>query len=268
MLYCYIAVLLEKQFNNLTMKQFKALITDVDGTLIENGREAIPSKAMIEAVRRASELIHVGVATSRPLYMLNNIFGPLNLSGPSIINGGAQVIDAKTKKILWRRNIAEEDFFKAVEIIQKFNLPFFIQEGQPEDVYYSPGYQPDEKVLQIALVGLEEKTARSLRRKLKVISGLGIHLVPDWVKNRVGIIITHAEATKQYGIFQVAKILGIDTKEIIGVGDGYNDFPLLLACGLKVAMGDAPEDLKAIADIVVPPATKDGLVEVINQYIL
>ncbi len=249
-------------------KKFKALITDVDGTLVKNGRDAVPSEAVIRAVKKACKLIHIGVATSRPLYMLTNIFDTLSLSGPSIINGGAQVIDAKTRKILWRRNIASEDFFKAVGIIQSFNLQFFIQEGQQEDSYYSPGYTPDEKVLQIAIVSLEEKVARELRRKLKVISGLGIHLVPDWVKGRVGIIITHAEATKQHGIFEVAKILKIDTKEIIGVGDGYNDFPLLLACGLKVAMEDAPEDLRAIADVVIPPAAKDGLVQIINNYVL
>lgn len=240
----------------MSRAKFKALITDVDGTLIENGRNTVPSKKVIEAVKKASKVIHVGLATSRSIDMLNDIFEPLNLSGPSIISGGAQIIDAKTKLILWRKNINQDDFIHAIEIIKSFNLPFFVQGEQ------------NENVVEIAIVDLEEKVGRELRRKLKVIPDLGVHLVPDWEKGRVGVIITHAEATKQHGIFEVAKILKISTKEIIGVGDGYNDFPLLLACGLKVAMGDAPEDLKAIADIIVPPASEDGLVEVINRFVL
>jgi len=69
-------------------------------------------------------------------------------------------------------------------------------------------------------------------------------------------------------IFKVAKILGIDTHEIIGIGDGYNDFPLLMACGLKVAMGNAVEDLKAIADYIAPTVSQDGVADVINKFVL
>lgn len=252
----------------MSRAKFKALITDVDGTLVARDIKALPTKKVITAIKKASKLVHVGVATSRPLYMMNGIFKVLNLKGPSVINGGAQVIDAETKKILWKKVICEEDFKKAVEIFMDFDLQFFIQEGQPKDVYYYSGYKPDEKVLQMAAVGLEEGLARKIRRKLKIVPSLAVHLTPDWMVGRVALIITHADATKQYGVFEVAKILGIDTKEIIGVGDGYNDFPLLLACGLKVAMGDAPEDLKAIADFIAPTAQEDGLVEVINRFIL
>ena len=64
------------------------------------------------------------------------------------------------------------------------------------------------------------------------------------------------------------KNLGINTHEIIGVGDGYNDFPLLMACGLKVAMGNAVEDLKAIADYIAPSVEEDGVADVIDKFIL
>lgn len=252
----------------MSLHKYKALITDVDGTLVTRDRNALPSKKVIEAVKKASKLIHVGLATSRPLYMLTDIFKLLSLSGPSVINGGAQVVDVKTQKILWKKNIPDKDFYQAVKIIQKYNLPFFVQEGQSEDVVYNSEYVPNERVLLLAIVELREEIGRELRRELKVIPSLGIHITPDWRAGKVAIVITHAQATKQYGVFEIAKILGIDTKEIIGVGDGLNDFPLLMASGLKVAMGDAPEDLKAIADLVVPTAEKDGLVEVINKYIL
>ena len=55
---------------------------------------------------------------------------------------------------------------------------------------------------------------------------------------------------------------------MIGIGDGYNDFPLLMACGLKIAMGNAVEDLKAIADFIVPSVEQDGVAHAINRFIL
>ena len=50
------------------------------------------------------------------------------------------------------------------------------------------------------------------------------------------------------------------------MGDGYNDFSLLMACGLKVAMGNAVEELKSIADYIAPTVENDGLSNVIAKY--
>jgi hydroxymethylpyrimidine pyrophosphatase-like HAD family hydrolase len=80
--------------------------------------------------------------------------------------------------------------------------------------------------------------------------------------------VINSKATKQFGIYEVAKLLKIETHEIIGVGDGYNDFPLLMACGLKVAMGNAVPELKAIADFIAPSVQEDGLATVIEKFIL
>jgi hydroxymethylpyrimidine pyrophosphatase-like HAD family hydrolase len=63
-------------------------------------------------------------------------------------------------------------------------------------------------------------------------------------------------------------MLGVRYEEIIGVGDGHNDVPLLEAVGLKVAMGNAPDEVKAIADYVAPKLSEDGVADVIQRYIL
>ncbi|MBI5619841.1 HAD hydrolase family protein, partial [Candidatus Gottesmanbacteria bacterium] len=80
--------------------------------------------------------------------------------------------------------------------------------------------------------------------------------------------ITHTDASKLHGIVEVARHLNIKTEEIIGVGDGYNDFPLLMASGLKIAMGNAVPELKEIADFVAPTVDEDGVATVIEKFIL
>ena len=61
--------------------------------------------------------------------------------------------------------------------------------------------------------------------------------------------------------------MDIKKEEIIGVGDGDNDLPLFDSVGLKIAVGNATEKLKAAADEIVADADKDGLAQVIQKYI-
>lgn len=252
------------------MKKFKALIVDCDGTLVESQREALPSSIVTDAILKASGLIHIGIATQRSLFSARPILEHLKLTGPSIITGGAQVIDSQTFKILREELIEIDDLQKAVKIIKefkkKYNISFFIQDGDGKDKDWSAGYIPKEPML-VFIPDLKAETADELKKELSVISSLSVQKVFTW-EGQFGVVIAAAQATKQHGIFEVAKILGIETHEIIAVGDSYNDFPLLMACGYKVAMGNAVPDLKAIADYIAPTVEEDGVADVINKFIL
>jgi hydroxymethylpyrimidine pyrophosphatase-like HAD family hydrolase len=79
--------------------------------------------------------------------------------------------------------------------------------------------------------------------------------------------ITHSQATKQHGVFEFSKVAGVPLQNIAGVGDDENDFPLLMACGYKVAMGNAVASLKDIAGYVAPPVEEDGAVQVIEKIL-
>ena len=63
-------------------------------------------------------------------------------------------------------------------------------------------------------------------------------------------------------------MLDIDPSQIIAAGDSFNDLPLLAACGAGIAMGDAPEELKAIADYVAPRVDEDGLAVALEDFVL
>lgn len=257
---------------SLPKKKFKALIIDCDGTIIENHKDAIPTEAVTEAIKTACGLIHIGIATQRSLFYARPVLEHLKLSGPSIIAGGAQVIDSKSLKVLREELIKREDILKMIKIVKEFKkknvLKFYIQDTDgEEDKEFTETHIP-KKPIEAAVFNLESQVADELRDKLSMETNLSVHKVASWRQGWFGVAVTAAQATKQHGIFEVAKILGIDTHEIIGIGDGYNDFPLLLACGLKVAMGNAVDDLKAIADYVAPTVEEDGVVDVINKFVL
>ena len=67
---------------------------------------------------------------------------------------------------------------------------------------------------------------------------------------------------------KVADMLRVGIDCIVAVGDSYNDISMLRACGLAIAMGDAPDEVTAVADRVVPSVDEDGLAVAIDEIIL
>ena len=62
--------------------------------------------------------------------------------------------------------------------------------------------------------------------------------------------------------------LGLEREDVIACGDGLNDLAMIKYAGLGVAMGNAQPEIKAAADVVTGTNDEDGLVSVIEQYIL
>lgn len=239
---------------------------DVDGTLIGVERRGLPSPRVRHAIEQVRDKIHVGIATGRPLHEISYLLTELSLSGPCIINGGIQIVDAASQKVLKEQRILPADILAIAEIAKKLTIQLDIVEHGHDARYYD-GY-PVKTPLGIFTEALDESVADILIESISHIPTISFHKTSSWFENKMHVGINHAAATKQHGILEVAEILSIPTEEIIGVGDHYNDFPLLIACGLKIAMGNAVEDLKAIADYIAPSVDEDGVADVIEKYIL
>ncbi|MEG0857514.1 MAG: HAD-IIB family hydrolase, partial [Terrisporobacter sp.] len=76
------------------------------------------------------------------------------------------------------------------------------------------------------------------------------------------------QANKGAGIGLLAHELGIKQDEIICVGDAGNDKHMIEYAGLGVAMGNATEDIKDLADYITLSNDDDGVAHVINKFIL
>lgn len=247
--------------------KYKALFLDVDGTLVRNYTSELPSIKVTEAIAQARQKgLHVGVVTGRPLSYLENIFDHLQLEGPSIITDGTQVIDSVSRKILWEQVMPKEDVKESLAILQHFAKRIFINDGGDDVIVEESAVWV--KPLGIFVNSLPEQEADAAMSALTHIATISVRKFIGSKKGQADLWVSHVNATKQHGILKAAEILGISTKEIIGVGDGYNDFSLMMASGLKVAMGNAIEDLKAVADFVAPTVEEDGVAHVIEKFIL
>src|SRR3954469_19515628 len=62
--------------------------------------------------------------------------------------------------------------------------------------------------------------------------------------------------------------LGISREEVIAIGDSNNDLSMIEFAGLGVAMGNASEFIKALADFVTDTNMNDGVAKVVEEFVL
>jgi HAD superfamily hydrolase (TIGR01484 family) len=247
-------------------KHYKALMLDLDGTTFPNRSDAVPSKKVIDAVKKAQEKLEVCVATGRSLFKASETIDLLDITNPVILLGGAQIIDGKSKKIFNETPLNHKDSLAILEQLKPYEVPILI-DYKDHAIHYSPDHKI-KKSYTILAIGLTEILADKIIDSLSSLPEVTAHKILSWKHGFFDLNISHVNATKQHGILEVAKLLNIDTQEIIGIGDGPNDLPLLMACGLKVAMGNAVDDLKAVADYVAPTVDDDGVADVIEKFVL
>lgn len=76
--------------------------------------------------------------------------------------------------------------------------------------------------------------------------------------------MTKKGVDKGIGLHKLAEYLGVDPQATMAIGDTENDLPILRAAGLSVAMGNAIDEMKKIADIVTYSNAEDGVAYVLN----
>ena len=72
-----------------------------------------------------------------------------------------------------------------------------------------------------------------------------------------------------YGVAEVLlRYAGIDPRDVMAIGDDHNDAEMIERAGLGIAMGNAVEAVKAVADVVGPTNADDGVASTIEKYAL
>lgn len=78
----------------------------------------------------------------------------------------------------------------------------------------------------------------------------------------------NVNAAKGVALKKFAAMHGIDTSEVMAFGDNLNDIDLLQAAGFGVAVGDAVDAVKIIADYVTDNCADDGVAKAIDKFCL
>jgi Cof subfamily protein (haloacid dehalogenase superfamily) len=87
--------------------------------------------------------------------------------------------------------------------------------------------------------------------------------------SQIYLEMTNPDVNKGNAIrYLTEKILGLQPENVMAIGDNFNDLEMLKYAGFSVAMGDAPTEIKNIAQWVAPTVEEDGVAIALEQLIV
>lgn len=250
------------------MKKYKVIILDLDGTTVPSKADGVASKKVIDAVRKAHKKIKISVASGRPYFLAKDILKALNIDGPCVLDGGAQIMDVKSGKILFERFLSIAQQKEILKLVLPYGYEIYkSQEGRRA---MKSIFDANEETGKLVILGATPKDTIKMLEELAAVEGAAAHPVHNaWINpNYIDIHITNANSTKKHAIQELLQILKVKKNQAIGIGDSLNDLPLFESVGFKVAMGNAPKELKELADYIAPTIDEDGVVDVIERFVL
>lgn len=243
----------------------KALIFELDGVAIPKKPDAKPSAKVVEAVKKAQEHAYVLFATSKSWDKAKEFAKVLGITAPCVTLGGSQVVDAATNKVLWEQELDPGVAAKIIEIAKEFNVKAY---NFSTEKFIAAKTAKVKAIEAVVVLQVPEKIQSDILKQIKKIPLLNVEMAPALEKGFVNITVKHIHATKFMALQTIAKKLKFEPKLSVGVGEGSADITLLNFCGVKIAMGSAITRLKELAQHIAPGVKEDGLVWVIEKFVV
>jgi hydroxymethylpyrimidine pyrophosphatase-like HAD family hydrolase len=257
----------------------RLIITDIDGTLLDDNGDLPPGNA--EALAAAHQQgVRLALATIRKRDSAALVAAQLGLPCVLACQGGAAIYDEAGAEL---RNLAIPlELARALAALaDEHRLPLLATVDETN--YYTPGSQPaaflivpGQDVARIVDVLDRPPTRFIVRGELGVgllmeaFAGAPLRFVRHY--GRDGSLqdaaITHIEATKEAALAFLCRRWSIDPAQVLALGDAEADIGMIRMAGIGVALGDAHSAVRAAADWVAPNAGDAGLAAALRRFVL
>ncbi|PAX45722.1 Cof-type HAD-IIB family hydrolase [Brunnivagina elsteri] len=268
----------------------KLLVVDIDGTIAGHSNRI--SKTVTRAIAQAqSQGIQVAIATGRMYRSALRFHQEIASTLPLIAYQGAWIQEPTTNKVhrhlTVKRETAQQllDYFEQPELKDLLSVHFYINDELyvRELTRESKIYAKRSNINAIAVGDLrdtldnEPTKVLALCDDVDVINQLLGNLRRQYTPAELYLttsVATFFEATNPFvnkGTavrYLAEEMLGLQPANVMTIGDNFNDLEMLQYAGIGVAMGDAPDGVKAIAQWIAPNVEQNGVAAAIEKFLL
>ncbi|QGG96372.1 HAD family hydrolase [Actinomarinicola tropica] len=262
------------------------VVTDLDGTLWETQDHLHPDTvaAVAELDRRGVPLL---VATGRRLASTRAGLAGLGLTPPVVVLNGALVVDLATGEHIHRQSFGADAAAKVLDAFLGFGIEPCVYVEHPDvDVFVSdnPSTHPEHlasfgewvrtgdlaevvashEVLAFGVLGLAPSSVEGLEDVLAPIANPHVSDERQFGGGSLTVTVAPPQLSKWDGIEAFCRHRGIDSGNVLAIGDGPNDLEMLDGARVAVVMADAHPAALARADHVVPRAADGGWAQLLT----
>lgn len=274
------------------MKQIRLIALDLDGTVFNDQKEITPrTLAAIQAALQKG--VAVLPATGRTVTGVPTQFTGIPGVRYALTSNGASVVDLQTHEKLvnlpFEASLAE----RAYDVVAPFGgiLSIFI-DGQSYTTRANAQTSLEmvpanlRKYFRTSRIEVEDMH-RTLQDHKDEIEKFSMMYATEEIRDRAWQAVMQAcpeveitsslernmelnapGVSKGPGLMALAKRLGLTREEVMAVGDSGNDRTMVEMAGLGVAMENATEEIKAVADVITADNNHDGVALAIEKYVL
>ena len=269
------------------MSKYKLLAVDMDGTLL-NSQKKITPRTVAVLTELAKRGVHIVTSTGRGRADISDYPEVIKLMNYGILNSGGLLFDFVRDEPIAIHGVDEDKILRIIDfgleeramihllgVRQSLACEADIQNMAAFDmaVYHDmfnrvctrcddfKGYvrtHPGE----IIKVNLYHRDAESRDRNLARMSKMNLSIS---FAEAFNLEASPANITKASGLVELCDYLKIDIAEAVAIGDAHNDTEVLQVAGCGVAMGNASDAIKKLADFVTLDNDSDGVAAAVEK---
>lgn len=263
------------------MGLYKAVFIDMDGTLLN--RKSQISERNANCIHRLRDMgVRIIIATGRPIESIRQIVGPTHSADPAISLSGSMIHETmfgqpwEALAIPFDTVLEILNTCKTLGGIENILLDeaegFYALHNNPDIEEFVGMYNAHPKIFTLDAVPkspvlsllVHSKTSRpEIYAKLQEIHQNDVHFT--YFREYPWVELSNVNANKGNAMEAVCRRLGISVQDVIAIGDGANDLEMIAAAGLGIAMANADDEVKAVADRVAPHHDDDGFAIVLEE---
>ena len=267
---------------------YKLLALDMDGTVLNSDKKITPrTKLAIDNLMKRG--VAVVVSTGRNLAEIADYRDDFQAMNYGIVISGGMIYDFFNDKPIKVHAVDEETIYKLIDFGLEERAMIHLHTvsrsvAREEDIQNMAAFgmgiyqgmfdricdrfdDPKEYIRahpgEVIKVNLYHRDKASRDRNFARIEPLNLSISYAEAFN---LEMSPANITKASGLVELCEFLKIDLSESVAIGDADNDREILQTAGLSVAMGNASDDIKQLADFVTLDNDSDGVAVAIEKF--
>lgn len=275
--------------------KIRAVLVDMDGTLLGRSQVAVSARNMAALQKAIDQGVYVIPCTGR----VYNMLPPQLLTQPGlryfITSHGARVYDREKNETVYEALIPAEQSARLMEILEDKGLyneiaaegTIYLEKAVEQTLGTAP--VPPHHIWYVAdqCYTAVEKPSAYFREHGVAVEKMNVYGIPEPLQQELYDAITATRFVKHtrpgagkdlefacntldklQAVDAVLNKLGISYEQTLAIGDSSSDVEIIKACGIGVAMGNAPDNIRAIADAVTLTNVEDGFAAALERYVL
>jgi HAD-superfamily hydrolase, subfamily IIB len=273
---------------------YKLVCIDMDGTLLNKQHKV--SEVTRKALIKAHEMgVNIVISTGRMYTDAEGYSNLIGLKSPIIASNGAVVKEKGMKEVIYKSVLGEKLSLQLLATFSRHNIkPMYytperaycgsilfkafteyaklkrimnrsvkVEYVRSNSLWYSILKKEKDNIVKCEVMDKSIEKLGKVREELQKISE--IEVVSSSMHN---IEITCRGVSKGTAVQALAAYYNINREEIITIGDSENDLSMIEYAGMGIAMGNAIDKAKQIADYVTDTNDNNGVAKAINRFII